>query len=119
METVTPTNLFNTNWIDGVLVVDLVESYMLEAQLLGLVSQQFEKLLALSVNFLLDFENVDHLCSAMIGELIRFSKKVQAKGGHLVLCCLKPQIHEVFQLLRLEKMFLISADVPSAIRALR
>ena len=119
METVTPINLFDTNSVDGVLVVHLVDSYMVQAQSLGLVSQQFEKLLAGSTHFVLDFESVEHLCSAMIGELIRFSKLVQAKGGHLILCSLKPQIHEVFRLLRLEKMFPISTDAPSAIRALR
>lgn len=50
------------------------------------------------VNILLNFENVDHLSSSAITELIRIKDAVQAADGMLSLCGLSDSILQVFEI---------------------
>lgn len=54
---------------------------------------------------ILDFANVRFLSSAVLGLLIRISKKVYQKNGNLRLCSIYPKIFEVFKITRLDKVF--------------
>ena len=56
---------------------------------------------------LLDFQNVDHLSSAALGMLINVNQKVKLQNGELRLVQIKPQIMEVFEITRLNKLFKI------------
>jgi anti-sigma B factor antagonist len=56
---------------------------------------------------LLDFKNVDHLSSAALGMLINVNNKVKQQNGQLRLAGIKPQILEVFEITRLNKLFKI------------
>jgi anti-sigma B factor antagonist len=56
---------------------------------------------------LLDFQNVDHLSSAALGMLINVNQKVKLQNGELRLIHIKPQIMEVFEITRLNKLFKI------------
>ncbi len=57
------------------------------------------------IKLLLDFENVEHLSSAVLSMLINLNKKVQQNGGKLKLANIKPQIFEVFKITRLNELF--------------
>ncbi len=63
---------------------------------------------------LLSFSNVDHLSSAALGTLITIHQKVKEKGGQLRLSDIDPQIHEVFIITKLDKLFEIHDDVDGA-----
>ena len=63
---------------------------------------------------LLSFNNVDHLSSAALGTLITIHQKVKEKGGQLRLSDIDPQIHEVFIITKLDKLFEIHDDAESA-----
>ena len=73
-------------------------------ELLGLVAKKPQ------IKLLLDFENVQYLSSAALGKLITLNKRVAESDGKLVLCCIKSQIYEVFQITKLNKIFDIADD---------
>jgi anti-sigma B factor antagonist len=50
------------------------------------------------------------MSSAALGKLITLNKKVQAAGGKLILCNIDPQIREVFEITKLDKLFVICGD---------
>ena len=70
------------------------------------------------INLILDFCNVKFLSSAVLGLLIRVSKKVYENDGQLKLCNINPKIYEIFKITRLTKIFDIYPDVESAVRGL-
>lgn len=70
------------------------------------------------INLVLDFRNVQFLSSAVLGFLIRISKKIYEHDGQLRLCNISPKIHEIFKITRLTKIFDIHEDVESAIEGL-
>ena len=84
-------------------IVELQESLMS-------VIEQAEK-----INLVLDFTPVKFLSSAVLGLLIRVSKKVYEKDGQLRLCNISPRIYEIFKITRLTKIFDIFPDRSSAL----
>ena len=70
------------------------------------------------INLILDFQNVRFLSSAVLGLLIRISKKIYERNGQLRLCHINPKIHEIFKITRLTKIFDIYQDVESATEGL-
>lgn len=70
------------------------------------------------VNLILDFKNVQLLSSAVLGLLIRVSKKIYEHDGQLRLCNISPRIYEIFKITRLTKVFDIYQDVESACESL-
>ncbi len=73
------------------------------------VIEQSEK-----INLILDFCNVKFLSSAVLGLLIRISKRIYENEGHLRLCNINPKIYEIFKITRLTKTFDIYKDIESA-----
>jgi anti-sigma B factor antagonist len=57
------------------------------------------------IKMLVDFENVEHLSSAVLSMLINLSKQVGERGGQLKLANIRPQIYEVFKITRLNEVF--------------
>jgi len=66
------------------------------------------------IKLILDFSNVRFLSSAVLGLLIRISKRIYENGGKLMLCNINPKIYEVFKITRLTKVFDIYKDIESA-----
>jgi anti-sigma B factor antagonist len=66
---------------------------------------------------LLNFGNVDFLSSGALGKLITLDKKVKARAGMLKLSNIRPEIFEVFQITRLNKLFEIHDEEAGAIAA--
>jgi anti-sigma B factor antagonist len=66
------------------------------------------------IHLVLDFRHVKFLSSAVLGLLIRISKRVYEQGGELRLCNIHPGIYEVFKITRLTNVFEIFEDVESA-----
>ena len=73
------------------------------------VIEQSEK-----INLILDFGNVKFLSSAVLGLLIRISKRIYEIEGTLRLCNINPKIYEIFKITRLTKTFDIYKDIESA-----
>jgi anti-sigma B factor antagonist len=54
---------------------------------------------------LLDFTPVKFLSSTMLGVLVKLQKKSQAIKGRVAICGLRPDLHKVFKITRLENLF--------------
>ena len=67
------------------------------------------------MNLILDFGNVQYLSSAVLGLLIRISKRIYENDGLLRLCRINPKIYEIFKITRLTKTFDIYKDIESAV----
>ena len=70
------------------------------------------------INLILDFCNVRFLSSAVLGLLIRISKKIYERDGQLRLCNINPKIYEAFKITRLTKIFDIYKDTEDALESL-
>jgi len=70
------------------------------------------------INLVIDFGNVKFLTSAVLGLLIRASKKIYESGGQLKLCGINPQILKIFKITRLDRVFDIYEDREKAIQSL-
>ncbi len=64
----------------------------------------------------LDFSLVEYLSSAALGKLITLDKKAKAAKSKLRLCCIRPDIYEVFEITRLNKIFDIKATQEEALQ---
>ena len=63
---------------------------------------------------IISFGAVDHLSSAALGTLITINNKVKQKSGQLRLSDINPQIYEVFQITKLNKLFKIYPTLQEA-----
>ncbi len=70
------------------------------------------------INLVLDFGNVRFLSSAVLGLLIRISKRIYECEGQLRLCSISPKIYEIFKITRLTKTFDICESTEDAIEDL-
>ena len=68
-------------------------------------------------SILLNFTGVEFLSSAALGKLITLDRKVKAHKGRLKMSNIRPEIFEVFQITKLNKVFDIRQDEPEAISA--
>jgi len=110
----------SVEYIDNATIVTFTEDKILEERdiqslqkSIGSVIEQAEK-----INLILDFRSVRFLSSAVLGLLIRISKKVYERDGQLKLCNINPKIYEIFKITRLTKIFDIYKDLESATESL-
>jgi anti-anti-sigma factor len=71
--------------------------YRIHDQLLALAEEPSE------ADVLLDFGKVEYLSSTALGTLVSLHKKLLARGRHMTVGNLSPQVHEVFAVTRLDK----------------
>jgi anti-sigma B factor antagonist len=72
-------------------------------------SSEFKKVI-------LNFQNVGFMSSAMIGKLVLFGKNCKTANIDLRLCNINPNVLEVFNLMKLGKVFKIDNDEEAAIK---
>jgi anti-sigma B factor antagonist len=68
-------------------------------------------------SIVLNFDNVDFLSSAALGKLITLDRKVKSAQGRMKMCHIRPEILEVFQITKLNKVFDIRGEEAEAISA--
>jgi anti-sigma B factor antagonist len=68
---------------------------------------------------LLDFSGVNYIDSSGLATLIEYFQSVQGAGGKLALASLTPRVKNVFEIVRLEQIFALYPDTPSALAALK
>ncbi|MEI6037995.1 MAG: STAS domain-containing protein [Planctomycetota bacterium] len=68
-------------------------------------------------SILLNFTDVEFLSSAALGKLITLDRKVKANKGRLKMSNIRPEIFEVFQITKLNKVFDIRTDESEAVAA--
>jgi anti-sigma B factor antagonist len=105
--------------IGDVTVVNFTDRKILDEQNIQIIGEQLFSLVDESGRrkLLLNFGNVEYLSSAALAKLITLNKKLQAAGGRLILCNIDPQIREVFEITRLNKLFTIHDEEQAALQA--
>jgi anti-sigma B factor antagonist len=93
--------------IGGVVVVNLGSSSILDGGVVEALGRKLFELVDEQAHrkILLDFSQVKFLSSAMLGVLIRLQKRVHAIKGRLAIYGLRPELHKVFRITRLEQLF--------------
>jgi anti-sigma B factor antagonist len=62
-----------------------------------------------------DFERVKFFCSQVLGLLLAIRAKSQAYDGEVVISSINPQLHRVFKITNLDKIFRFFPDKKSAV----
>jgi anti-sigma B factor antagonist len=103
--------------IDGITVVSFVDTKIVTEENIQEVGEQLYSLVEDEGHnrLLLNFGNVQYLSSAALGKLINLKKKVGAVKGKLKLCCIHPDLLEVFRITRLDHFFEIYKEEQSAL----
>jgi anti-sigma B factor antagonist len=118
MTSITPK--VNVEYLGSATVITLADEKILEAEDIRALQESITAVIeqAERINLILDFRNVRFLSSAVLGLLIRISKRTYESGGQLRLCNINPKIHEIFKITRLTKIFDIYRDLETAIEDL-
>jgi anti-sigma B factor antagonist len=105
--------------INDVTVVNFTDKKILDEQNIQIIGEQLFSLVDElgRRKLVLNFSNVEYLSSAALGKFITLNKKVNAAGGRLVLCNIDPQIYEVFEITKLNKLFNIQKEEQAALQA--
>ncbi len=93
--------------IENATVATLTEPRILEQSEIDALADTFMPLIEQTdeINLVIDFSKVQFCSSAVLGLLIRISKKVYQRNGGLALCCISPTIQEIFRITRLDTIF--------------
>lgn len=104
--------------IGDVTVVNFTDRKILDEQNIQIIGEQLFSLVDElgRRKILLNFGNVEYLSSAALGKLITLNKKLQGVQGKLILCNIHPQIYEVFEITRLNKLLNIRKDEQEAMQ---
>ena len=108
----------SVDYAENATIVSFVDEKILEEMDIRVLQETIMSVIesaSCAINLILDFGNVRFLSSAVLGLLIRISKRVYEGDGQLKLCNINPKIYEVFKITRLTKTFDIYEDVDSAI----
>src|SRR3984893_5578195 len=105
--------------IGDVTMVNFTDRKILDEQNIQVIGEQLFSLVdeAGRRKVLLNFGNVEYLSSAALAKLITLNKKLQQAGGRLILCNIDPQIYEVFEITKLNKLFNINLGEQEALQA--
>ena len=64
-----------------------------------------------------DFGKVKFFSSQVLGMLLDVRAKIQTSNGEVVISAINPQLHKVFRITNLDKLFKFFADKKSAVEA--
>ncbi len=117
----TTDQFFGTKEVDGVTIVVFRQAQILDAVTIERLSAGLKDLLdgAESKQFIFDFSQVNYLSSSALGMLIGLQRRVVQPGGSLKLSGIREDIMEVFRITKLDTVFDIYRDIPSALEAFR
>ena len=89
--------------------VRLVSPQVINDQKMEVMAQELNRIAArLSGRVMrIDFGNVEYLQSSVLGKLVNLNRKITPEVGRLILCNLRPSVHKVFVITRLEQIFTI------------
>ena len=63
---------------------------------------------------IVSFRGVEHLSSAALGTLLTVLNRVKARDGQLRLCDINPQLLQIFEITKLNRVLRIERDVATA-----
>ena len=61
-------------------------------------------------HFAIDLANVDYLSSSGVAILVGLKRRVETKGGKIVIYHLQPIVHDLLAVMKLDRFFIIAED---------
>ena len=97
----------STQTIQGITIVTFEDGSILDPLQVQDISQQLHTLVEEEdrQRLILDFHKVKILSSQMLGVLISLLKRIRNDRGRVVICGMKPELHKVFKITNLDKLF--------------
>ncbi|MBN1845850.1 MAG: STAS domain-containing protein [Sedimentisphaerales bacterium] len=88
-------------------VVELLDEEILDEITIGEITDDLFSVIEENAGgrILLNFEQVVHMSSNMLGTLIRLNKHCEEGGGTLKLCGIQPNLREMFVITKVNKLF--------------
>jgi anti-sigma B factor antagonist len=101
---------------DDILTIRLSDERLVDPEHLKRLFEDLNTLLGKTneQQVILDFTPVKFMASAMLGKLVQLEKKCQEFKVKLKLCGVSPDIMQVFKITKLNKVFDIQPDEPTA-----
>jgi anti-sigma B factor antagonist len=94
--------------VDGATVVTFAEKSLINGQLIQEVAAELDLLSEPALlKVLVNFGGVQFLSSTLLAELLRISWRVSAAGGQIKLCCIAPDLIEIFRATGFDRIFQI------------
>lgn len=109
----------SVKYVDGVAIVSFVETMaMFEGDKVQAVGNELCDLVGArkEPRILLNLSNAHFMSSAMLANLVKVLRKVQAAKGRLRLCGLRPVILDAFKVSQFDKLFEIFPDEVAALK---
>jgi len=107
--------------VSGITVARFIDNRILDEAVIQVVGDQMYRLVddhGLK-QIILDFQTVEHLSSAALGKLINMKKKVDASGGKLSMCNLRPELLKIFKVTKLTKVFDIQKSIEKSLKSIK
>lgn len=106
--------------VGDVTVVSFRDQRILEDLAIQEIGLEFTELVQSQgrTKIVLNFSAVAFMSSAALGKLISFNKLIKGKEGVLVMCDIRPEIREVFEITRLDRLFTIKESEKEALAAI-
>jgi anti-sigma B factor antagonist len=99
MDMTKPRQRLHVETLAGVTIASLQDDRIVAEDVINEVGDQLDRLVAKGhKKLLLNFGRVQALSSTAMGRLIALRKKVAAAGGTLKLCCVHPELLDLFRL---------------------
>ncbi len=97
-------------------VVDLQDARILDVHHIESIGEQLFKLVDQMdrKKLILDFSKVRHMGSAAIGMILTLNKKSKAIKGKLVLCAVRPDVMQIFAIMRLNMLLKFAPNLNDA-----
>ncbi len=113
----TASRRLEVNEVNDVTVVHFQERKIIEDIGIHELSQELYRLVDVEnrKKLVLNFSSVQFLSSTALGTLIKLYKKLRTRGGSMVLCAIKPEILQVFEICNLDRIFTIKEDEADAL----
>lgn len=104
---------------NGITRIAFIDRNILDEANIQAIGEEIAGLIerAATPRLLISFKDVDHLSSAALGTLIKINQTIQARQGQLRLADIDPQIYEVFQITRLNRLFEIHGTSDDALKS--
>jgi anti-anti-sigma factor len=106
--------------VGDISVVSFTINKVLDEQVIEAIGKQLFSLVEDKrvLKIVLNFQKVEYLSSFMIGKLISLNKKIVAAKGRLAICCVNPQIADIFTITGLNRIMKIFKEEHEALQSM-
>ena len=96
--------------------IEFTERHVIDEVMIRQIGNELTKLVDDSVRprLVVSFRGVEHLSSAALGTMLTVMNRVKGKDGQLRLCDINPQIMQIFEITKLNRVLRIEKDVAAA-----